>query len=522
MAIPLISTPLKNLNPSSNPFAPRRYGELHRVSERVYILRNITNSSFVIGDRSVAVIDTQVNRPSAVELLRNIRAVTSKPIEFVINTHYHWDHTNGNALFKKEGAMVVSSKLTKEFMVARAPRQKEFLAGRGFELGEDPFLPEKTFENELELDLGNMPLRLFFAGSAETDDATAIHVVKENVVMSGDTVMTGSFPIFGQPVWDEGLQGDGQWQKTIRRLVSLKPAHIVPGHGPLAHEKEIELFLRIQNYFVDEVKKLIGKGYDLRRTLDDLEPRLPAWITEIPLVWGTPRYAILRVYRGLTKKTGDDAPGWQQFKPSAIPSAKRHSEAQPKDLKGEIQDDELDLDDLIRMAHEAQEGGDMGLRLHVLRRATELFSDQPDVFSAYAEALVEVSRGVASVLEKGDFFDEARRSWERALELDGRHVGSLLGKGRYLTMMAYRGGDDPKTGMELLEQVVGATGPATGASAGRRSPLQGPNARQLAEAEFYIGMGHRRLGNEAQAIAQFGKALALDPSFMPAQLAKSC
>ena len=53
--------------------------------------------------------------------------------------------------------------------------------------------------------------------------------------MSGDTVMTGSFPIFGQPVWDEGLQGDDDWRKTIENLMALKPKHVVPGHGPLAH-----------------------------------------------------------------------------------------------------------------------------------------------------------------------------------------------------------------------------------------------------------------------------------------------
>src|SRR3989338_3393383 len=237
----------------SNPFAPRKYGELHPVAGGVYILRNITNSSFVVGKRSVAVIDTQVNRPSAEQLLKFIRSVTDKPIEFVINTHYHWDHTNGNQLFKDQGAVIVSSKLTKEFMVTRAPRQKEFLAGRGFELGHDPLLPERTFDGEHEINLGDMPLRLFFAGSAETDDATAIQVVRENVLMSGDTIMTGSFPIFGQPVWDEGLEGDDQWVRTIRNLMSLKARHVIPGHGPLAREEDIEKLIAIEKYFIEEV-----------------------------------------------------------------------------------------------------------------------------------------------------------------------------------------------------------------------------------------------------------------------------
>src|SRR3989344_742782 len=142
----------------SNPFAPRKYGELHPVAGGVYILRNITNSSFVVGKRAVAVIDTQVNRPSAEQLLKFIRSVTDKPIEYVINTHYHWDHTNGNQLFKDQGATIISSRLTKEFMVNRQDRQKEFLAGRGFELGRDPLLPEVTFEREHSSDLRDPPL----------------------------------------------------------------------------------------------------------------------------------------------------------------------------------------------------------------------------------------------------------------------------------------------------------------------------------------------------------------------------
>lgn len=481
---------------TSNPFAPRKYGELQQVTDRVYIFRNITNSSFVIGDRSVAVIDTQVNLPTAKEFLKHLRSVTDKPIEYVINTHYHWDHTNGNQLFKEEGAKVISSKLTKEFMVIRAPRQKEFLAGRGFELGSDPLLPEITFEGEHALDLGNMPLRLFFAGSAETDDATAVHVIKEGVLMSGDTVMTGSFPIFGQPVWDEGLQGDKQWIETLGKLMSLKPKHIIPGHGPLAHDMDVEFLIRIEKYFIKEVRKLVDEDYDIGHVLKDLEPRLPDWITALPIVWGTPRYAILRVFRGLTKKKNDPEPGWQKLKPSAIPqkdvSAYLKTRTQKESPK-----------DFLDMAHEAAEGGDTALKISILKKASEVFPGSADILSAYADALIDASRAVPSVLEKGDFFQIARVCWDKALSAEPDHVGSLLGKGRYLTMMAYRGGDDPKEGMKLLEKAVSLK----------------PGARPQAEAEFYLGMGYRRLGQENTAKSQFHKAVQMDPTFMPAILA---
>ncbi len=478
---------LKNLLNPTNPFAPRNYGELKKVTDRVYIFRNITNSSFVVGDQAVAVIDTQVNYPTAEIFLKHLRSVTDKPIRYVINTHYHWDHTNGNELFKSQGAEIISSKLTKEFMVSRAPRQKEFLAGRGFELGKDPLLPETVFENEYTVDLGNMPLRLFFAGRAETDDATAVHVVNEEVVMAGDTVMTGSFPIFGQPVWDEGLQGDEQWIETIKRLTLLKPRHIVPGHGPLAYEKEIELLIRIERYFMDEVGALLKKGYLLTEVLDELEAKLPSWITKIPVVWGTPRYAILRVYRGLTKMKGDAEPGWQKMKPNAIPS---------KNVEN-IADDDL------AMAHEAAEGGDDALRLSILKKLCAELPERLDAWTTYADALIEVSRKEASVLEKGDFFSEAKKAWAYVLSRDPRNVPALLGKGRYYVMMAYRGGEDPSVGMKLLESLLD----------------KNPAGRVKAEALFYLGMGHRRLFNEKIAHQFYSRALEADPGFMPARLA---
>ncbi len=481
-----------------NQFAPRKYGELQKVTERVYIYRNITNSSFVIGDHGVAVIDTQVNRLAAAQVLKAIRSVTDKPITHVINTHYHWDHTNGNRLFKDQGAVIIASKLTKEFMMFRAPRQKEFLAGRGFELGDNPTIPEVTFENEHTVDLGNMPLRLFFAGKAESDDATAVHVVNEGILMSGDTVMTGSFPIFGQPVWDEGLQ-DGEWTQTIYNLLKLKPSCIIPGHGPLAHEAEVNLLLRIQKYFLDEVRSLTGQGYDLKRILSDLEPRLPDWIRAIPLVWGTPRYAILRVWRGATRRAKDVQPGWQQFKPSAIPAAS------PEKLGQKISGQESE-NDFISMSSEAQEGGDAAMGLSILKKGTQVYGGSARMLSMYAEALIKASRAEDSVLEKGDFFNEARSAWDRALEIDPSHAESLLGKGRYLTMMAYRGGDDPKPGMNLLSKVLEL----------------GPEAGLASEAEFYLGMGYRRLADEVRAKEQFKKSLRLNPAFTPAALAGQC
>ncbi len=480
-------------NISENPFAPRQYGELVKVTDRVYLFRNIVNSSIILGDNGVAVIDTQVNQMMGKRLLKAIRSITDKPILYAINTHYHWDHTNGNIIFRQEGATVVAREMTKDFMVNRAPRQEDFLRSRGFTLGDPPFLPQQTFTHETELDLGNQPLHLVHLGKAETDDATAIRIPAEGCIVSGDTVMTGSFPIFGQPVMNEGLMANHDWINTIKELRAFTPDHVLPGHGPLAHDAEIDLLLKIESYFLTEVRKRVEQGMSLAEFLTDMETNMPKWIRDIAEVWGTPRYAILRVYRGLID---DHELGWQHFKPSAIPTADAEVLNQrTQELK--------DFEAYRETAEEVAEGNDLGLAIAILKVATEKFSNLPEAWTEYANLLTQTSRTVSSVLEKGDFFFEAKNALNTALELDPDHAPAHLLRGSNHILSAYRNGDDPSPGMESIYKAL----------------VCGIEGMQLAQAYFSIGLAHRTNGDETLAREAFAQAIAVDPSFMPAQFA---
>lgn len=485
-----------------NPFGPRTYGTLHRVTDRVYLFRNIVNSTIVLGDNAIAVIDTQVNETMASRLLRHIRELTDKPVRYAINTHYHWDHTGGNHVFKDAEATVVSSARTREFIQNRTPRQKAFLLSRGFDLGPDPYLADETVAECREIDLGNQRLCLQHLGRAETDDAMAIHLPQEGCVVAGDTVMTGSFPIFGQPVMNEGLMGTTDWLETMAAVQRLQPEHILPGHGPLAYEPEIDGFKRIQRYFLDEVAARVNRQMPLPALLADLESQLPEWITSIPVTWGTPRYAILRVYRGLVEDA-DGEPGWQHYKPSAIPEPDRAKVAAASAALTE-------LNAFRQVAREFEEGGDVGSAIAVARRAMATFSTEPAAWVFFAECLVRGAGGVASVLEKGDFFIEAQQAMRHALELDAHHVPAHLALGRFMVMRAYRNGDTPSPGMIHLQRAI----------EGIPAPPQGPDRALLAQAHFYLGMGYRTQRDETQAAACFRKALDTLPSFEPARLAQ--
>ena len=120
-----------------------------------------------------------------------------------------------------------------------------------------------------------------------------------------------------------------------------------------------------------------------------------------------------------------------------------------------------------------------------------------------ASTLNQESRIVSSVLEKGDFFSQARIAIQTALELDPEYAPALLLLGQTLITVAYRNGDDPAPGLAYIHRALNL-------------PL---TDTQLAQAYFSIGLANRTNGAEAEAKAALAKAIKADPKFMPAQLA---
>lgn len=471
-----------------NPFAPRSYGDLERVTDRVYLWRNIVNSTIFVGDHGLAVVDTQVNQAGARRLLSVLREQFAVPVRYAINTHYHWDHTAGNSIFQAAGAVLVASRRTGAAIAERQPRQKSFLASRGFELGPDPTGPDLLAEDQPNLDLGGLHLHLTPGLRAESSDPLLVRCPDQGVLASGDSVMTGSFPIFGQPSQDEGLRDDG-WLAALAEIRASGLPMVCPGHGPVARGPELDLLERICRYFLDTVRTHHAAGRDLAGTIRVMEDEMPAWITRIPEVWGTPRYAILRVWSGLTNL---GQPGWQHVKPSAIP---RHADAVAA---------QADLAGWEALVSQAQEGGDQALAVSAAEAATAALPLQPGAWTLAASAYIAASRGIASVLEKGDCFDAARTALNRALALDPNFGPALLQRGQYHVMVAFRNGDDPTDGEEHLD---------------RAASWPGLTIRQRAEVVFYRGIAARTRGDEPGAKACFGAALQTDPSFMPALLA---
>lgn len=491
MTPPAATRPFPGRMPAGmpNPFGKLRYGSFQQLTPSCYIFRNIVNSGVVITADGVAVVDTQINEPMARRLLAAIRGVTDAPIRYAVNTHYHWDHWAGNNVLREAGATLICGALTRHFMEVRNRRQRAFLQSRGFSLPpDDPAKPDVTFEGELTLRLGTVPLHLMFLGRAETDDATAVWVPTERCAMSGDTLMTGSFPILGQPVMNEGLSDNRDWIKTLQRLKSLDPERIIPGHGNPGGNAEIDFFIELQAYFLDAVAALLDEGLPPHTIIERVEAELPERYASLAEVWGTPRYAILRVLHSMT--------GWQQVKPSALPAAR------PDEVAAALAALEPDASRYIEAAQEA-EPGNPGLALAIMDAAVREFPNDPLLWVRRGQLYLQGSRNARSVLERGDYFIEVRRSAERALACDPECAPGLVLLGSYLAMGAYRNGDDPAEAMTYLSKAL-------------RTSL---SQRDEAKVHCYLGLCCRAREDEASARASFEKALELDPSYMPARLA---
>ncbi len=252
---------------------------------------------------------------------------------------------------------------------------------------------------------------------------------------------------------------------------------------------DIDFFIGLQAHFLDEVIPLYEQGKTTEEIIQIVESRLPERYAGLPQVWGTPRYAILRVLCSLT--------GWQQMKPSAIPRV------DPEILKIPLNELEDIPRSYIRAAEFFEMENKVDLALGMINEGCERHPNDPALWVARGRLHLKCSRAAGSVLERADFFQEVCRSAEKALSVDPRHAPALVLYGSYNAMGAFRNGDDPTEAMMLLEQALAL-------------PMEPADE---AKARFFLGICYRAMEREDLAVDCFNKALSIDPNYAPPRMA---
>ncbi len=201
----------------------------------------ISNAGFIITDAGVVVVDALGSPALAIELIAEIRRLTSQPIRYVVVTHYHADHIYGLQEFKAVGASILAHPAGREYLNSETAQRR--LAASRHDLF--PWVDEQTRlvpadrwldARETTLRVGAFDFVIRHVGPAHTPEDLVVYVPKPGVLFAGDLVFRGRIPFVGQA-------DSRQWIESLGRLIEFRPRAMVPGHGPVSQEPLADLEL---------------------------------------------------------------------------------------------------------------------------------------------------------------------------------------------------------------------------------------------------------------------------------------
>ncbi|WP_299003260.1 MBL fold metallo-hydrolase [uncultured Tenacibaculum sp.] len=249
-----------------------------KLTDRVYVLKGQGgNIGLFIGDNSVFMIDDQF-APLSKKIQAAIKKITDKPVTYLINTHWHGDHTGGNANFQKEGAIIVSHENVRKRMSV-----DQVVRGEKRPASPKEALPVITFSEDMQFYMDEEPVLVTHIHNAHTDGDVLVYFVNSNVLHVGDAYFQGKFPYIDI---DSGGSIDGYIKgiKTIMRITDAN-TKIIPGHGNVTTKEELKEYLQMLEDLKTQVFTEIEKGASLEEVKNNTKitenyKGYNGWITE--------------------------------------------------------------------------------------------------------------------------------------------------------------------------------------------------------------------------------------------------
>jgi len=226
-----------------------------KVADGIYTLTGRGgNLGLSVGEDGTYLIDDQY-APLTGKILAAIKQLTPEPVRFVVNTHYHGDHTGGNENMGEAGALLVAHENVRRRMAA-GTFMKAF--NRQVEPAPAGALPVVTFTDAVTFHWNGEEIRVFFVGPAHTDGDSIIHFVKADVFHMGDTLFNGMFPFIDVSA---GGRIDGVIAAADRVLkVANEKTRLIAGHGPVATKADLQAYRDMLAKVRDRVAKLKAEG----------------------------------------------------------------------------------------------------------------------------------------------------------------------------------------------------------------------------------------------------------------------
>lgn len=215
------------------------------------------NLGLSVGPDAVFLIDDQY-APMTPKITAAIKAITDKPVKFVVNTHWHGDHTGGNENFGKAGAIIVAHDNVRKRMST-----EQVLAFFNMKVPPSPkeALPVITFGADTTFHLNGDEIHVFHVPGAHTDGDSVVHFRKGNIVHMGDLYFNGLYPFIDST---SGGKIDGVVAACDRVLAFADDKTvIIPGHGPLSNKAELKAYRDMLATVSGRVKAQIAAGKKL-------------------------------------------------------------------------------------------------------------------------------------------------------------------------------------------------------------------------------------------------------------------
>ena len=219
------------------------------------------NMALLTGADGAVLVDDQF-APLAPKIRAAIALLTDRPVRFVINTHWHFDHTGGNEAFGGNGSIIVAHENTLKRLST-----KQLIDFFNLETQPSPraALPVITFSDDLQLHLNGQDIEALHVKNAHTDTDVLLFFKPANVIHMGDLFTNGTYPFI-----DMGSGGSIEGMIASCSIVLTRSddqTQIIPGHGPMAKRADLQSWCAMLTTVRDRIVSAIGAGQTLQQVL---------------------------------------------------------------------------------------------------------------------------------------------------------------------------------------------------------------------------------------------------------------
>lgn len=245
-------------------------GVLKKVTEHVYLYerKTFSNTGIILTDKYAVLIDAGGEPLAPFDVLRELRQVTHLPLRYVVNTHFHDDHTLGNEYFLPFVDVIAHKEADADLFKTKEDLLKfRATVSPGLDISEAEIIHHTiTFDGNMTLGNGEDRVELLYFGPARTKGDTFVYVPRDKVLFTGDAYTLQIQPTFDHPDYES-------WASVLRQILKVDADKLIGGHGGVQAKESVEKWLEYYADLKAAVEEYIraGKSVDVAKREIKLE-----------------------------------------------------------------------------------------------------------------------------------------------------------------------------------------------------------------------------------------------------------